>query len=166
MNRKYITLILSLVLMGWLLAGPVNAQDSEDDFSEDSEKTSLLQGIELSGFAEIEQGLNITGSGPHREGLKEERLDWMMANRRFRLKTSKTTDKGGIFAKLDFYRDEVTNRTYIDIRELRLQYRLFSWLDISVGRQVATWGLPICCLSMIFSLKTGYLISRVVIWNR
>jgi hypothetical protein len=121
------------------------AQDSDDfaeeDFAEEKEEIGIFKGIEFNGFLEVEQGLNITGDGPHRQGPESVQLDWIMANRRFRIKTSKTGAKGGVFVKLDFIRDEVIDRTYIDIRELRLQYRLFSWMDISVGRQVSTWGV-------------------------
>ncbi|MCP4220909.1 MAG: hypothetical protein GY765_40145 [bacterium] len=135
---KLLIIILSIILMAGLnvFAG----DDFEDDFAEE-EKGGLLKGIEFSGFVEFEQGLNITNAGPLRAGDAGSDLNWMMANRRFRLKTSKTGDKGGVFVKLDFIRDEITNKTYIDIRELRLQYRIASWLDLSVGRQVSTWGV-------------------------
>ncbi len=146
MKKRYIvTLFFGLFLLVFSAAGVAQESGDDDfgdeDFTEEKEEKGLFKGIEFNGFLEVEQGVNITGAGPHREGMESGRLDWVMANRRFRLKTSKVGDKGGVYAKVDFIRDEVIDRTYIDIRELRLQYRLFDWMDLSVGRQVSTWGV-------------------------
>ncbi|MCP4151274.1 MAG: hypothetical protein GY757_26255 [bacterium] len=140
-NRKFLVTFVMIIMVVFLGAALMADDFDDDEFSEDSEGSGLLSGIQFTGFLEIEQGRNITNAGPLREGPESGRNDWMMANRRFRLQTSKTGDKGGIYAKLDFIRDEITNKTYIDIRELRLQYKVLSWMDISVGRQVSTWGV-------------------------
>ncbi|MCP5048167.1 MAG: hypothetical protein GY940_13430 [bacterium] len=141
MKQRFGIFLLTVVLLVLGLTGVGLAQEEEDDFSEEGEETGLFKGIEFNGFGEFEQGINITGKGPLREGDEADRVHWMLANRRFRIKTSKTGDKGGVYVKIDFIRDEVIDKTYIDIRELRLQYKLFSWMDVSVGRQVATWGV-------------------------
>ncbi len=132
-NIKWAVLFFLIFLL------PVLGQ--EDDFAEfeEDDKTGSPLGIVFSGFLEIEQGRNITGKGPLRNNGNS--VDWIMANRRFRLEAVKNSDKGGIYAKIDFNRDEVTGETKLDIRELRLQYRLFNWLDLSIGRQVSTWGV-------------------------
>ncbi len=141
MKKRVGIILFTLLMLLWGAGSLGLAQEEEDDFSDEGEETGLFKGIEFSGFGEIEQGINITGDGPHRDAAEADKLHWMLANRRFRIKTSKTGDKGGVFIKIDFIRDEVIDKTYIDLRELRLQYRLFSWLDVSVGRQVATWGV-------------------------
>lgn len=137
MERKNLKWPVLLFIIFLLVPGYAQ----EDDFAEFEEenKSSSPLGIVFSGFLEIEQGRNITGKGPLRSNGNS--LDWIMANRRFRLEAVKTTDRGGIYAKIDFNRDEVTGKTELDIRELRLQYRLFDWLDLSIGRQVSTWGV-------------------------
>ena len=130
--------------MHWLLtllfiSIPLLADDFADEFSDAGDKNSQIMGFSFTGFFEIEQGGNITNAGPMRTG--DNKIDWVMANKRFRLQTSKTNANGGIYGKFDFIRDDVWNETYIDIRELRLQYRLSSWLDVSLGKQVSTWGV-------------------------
>ncbi|PIE01584.1 MAG: hypothetical protein CSA81_11085 [Acidobacteria bacterium] len=143
--------ILYLFLLAGLLSFTLHAQDDfedefesefKDEFAEEStgEKTSQLMGFVFTGMIELEQGVNITHKGPKYEGDGPDD-DWVMANRRFRLQTMKTNDKGGLYAKVDFVRDDITHETYVDIRELRLQYTPVKWLDISVGKQVSTWGV-------------------------
>lgn len=144
MNKKWLVLMMSLMLMVFVNVATAQTSDDDfgdDDFAEESEDKGFFKGIEFTGFLELEQGLNISGKGPHRQGPEEDHLDWITANRRFRLNASKVGDKGGLYAKIDFNYDEVYNKTYFDIRELRVQYRLFPWMDISVGRQVSTWGV-------------------------
>ncbi len=112
---------------------------SEDDFSDfDESKDESNSFFKFTGFVEFEQGANITGTGPM---SSSEGQDWIMANRRFRLQHSSNNDRGAIFSKLDFVRDDVTNESYVDIRELRIKYTPVSWMDLSVGRQVSTWGV-------------------------
>lgn len=128
-----------LLLTALLLSNLSFANDFGDDFSEAPSSGGGFQmvGLEFTGFAEIEQGANISGTGPHAQAGD----NYVMANRRLRLKTSKTSDKGGVYAKVDFVKDDIINETYIDIRELRLQYTPFDWMDLSIGRQVSTWGV-------------------------
>lgn len=90
--------------------------------------------IQLNGFLEIERGARIGESDNHEE-------TWVLANERVRLKTSKSVDKGGFDLKLDFVKDGVTRETEIDIREARLRYSPVSWMDLSIGKQVSTWGV-------------------------
>jgi hypothetical protein len=128
----------TLFVLSFILLVPfiVTAQDEFSEFEDSS--SSNPAGLEFSGFAEIEQGGNITGGGPMRDAGVN---DWMMANRRFRLKTSKELDKAAFFVKLDFIQDDVANRSFADIRELRLTYTPFTWVDMSIGKQVSTWGV-------------------------
>jgi len=141
--------ILLLLLMGWFIPAVAIAQDDEfasefeDEFAEESgadKGMGEFKGFIFTGMIELEQGMNITHQGPKYEG-EGPNDDWVMANRRFRLQTMKTNDKGGLYAKIDVVRDDISHDTFIDIRELRLQYTPVKWLDISVGKQVSTWGV-------------------------
>ncbi len=130
-----------LLLFFILIISSTIVTAEEDDFADDSSGQATTLGFEFNGFLEFEQGLNITGKGPLRDGASNDDANWVMANRRFRLQTTKTNDRGGIYGKLDFIRDDFSNETYVDIRELRLQYKITNWLDISAGKQVSTWGV-------------------------
>ncbi|MBL6989102.1 MAG: hypothetical protein ISR65_04965 [Bacteriovoracaceae bacterium] len=136
-------LIKLLSILFLLITLNVYGSDDEFDseFAEDNTASGPSKGLEFTGFLEFEQGANLTGVGPHRKSTGSDSRDWVMAGRRFRLKTSKTNDSGGIFGKFDFVNDDIINKTYIDIRELKLQYTPVSWMDISIGRQVSTWGV-------------------------
>jgi len=141
--KRYFALGLLITTLAW-------AQDDfSDEFSDEFEDAFAAEagkegigtvlGFVFTGMVELEQGMNITQTGPKFEGESSD--DWVMANRRFRLQTQKTTKKGGFFAKIDVVRDDISNDTYVDIREMRLQYTPLKWLDLSVGKQVSTWGV-------------------------
>jgi hypothetical protein len=130
----------------FLLSVGAYAQDDEgDEFAEfDSmEQEQLLESgtspWSLSGYFELEQAANISGVGVHEELAKGH--NFIISNQRLRLETIKTFIKGGVYAKFDFNHDAVTHYTEIDIRELRFQYRASDFLDLSVGRQISTWGV-------------------------
>jgi hypothetical protein len=111
------------------------SDDFESEFASSATATSSFAksaGIEFNGFLEFEQGAKTSGTGSK---------DWVMANRRFQLKTTKNYDAGSVQAKLDFLRDDISFDTSIDLRELRIQYTPISWMDLSIGRQVVTWGV-------------------------
>ncbi|MCK5883277.1 MAG: hypothetical protein KAG61_06280, partial [Bacteriovoracaceae bacterium] len=129
------TILLSLLLVSSMSY----ADDFEDDFADSPASGGGFQmaGLEFTGFVEIEQGANISGTGPHAQSGD----NYVMANRRFRLKSSKSNDNGAFYSKVDFVKDDILNETYIDIRELRIKYTPFEWMDLSIGRQVSTWGV-------------------------
>jgi hypothetical protein len=140
MKKRILRLFLILFLLGAMVIGFAQEGDFEDDDFKEEGSNGLPLGISFTGFLELDQGMNITGKGPLREG-NDNPIDWVLANRRFRLQASRLTEKSGIYLKIDFIRDEVIGETFVDIRELRLQYRLFKWMDLSIGRQVSTWGV-------------------------
>ena len=131
-----------LLILSLLFSATLFADEFEDEFAEESASTgssaaSERSDFEFNGAIEFEQGANFVDSG----ALYDNKQTWTMANRKFRLKTMKTNDNGGLFAKIDIVRDDVTGESFIDFRELRLQYKLASWLDMSLGKQVSTWGV-------------------------
>jgi hypothetical protein len=135
-----------MMVLGLGLFLPLAAQDEfEDEFSEFASEpkggaVSQPLGFEFTGMVELEQGGSVTSDGPrHADGMTDR--DWMMANRRLRLQTMKVGEKGGLYAKVDFLQDDISDETVVDIRELRLVYTPARWLDISLGKQVSTWGV-------------------------
>lgn len=128
-----------LLLLSLLFTAPLFADEFEDEFATEAgtSSTAARSDFEFFGSLEFEQGHAIANAG----ALKAAKRDTVMANRRLKLKTMKTNDKGGLYAKVDFVRDDVTGQTFTDFRELRLQYKVASWMDLSLGKQVSTWGV-------------------------
>lgn len=127
-----------LLIVTLLFSTALFADEFEDEFANSGSSGVLKRAdFEFYGGIELEQGHAISGAGP----LKDANRDTTMANKRLKLKTMKTNDKGGLYAKVDIARDDVTNETLTDIRELRLQYRVGPMMDVSVGKQVSTWGV-------------------------
>lgn len=121
------TYIFLLVITSFTLS--FGQDDFADAFSSIDDSSEHL-GIELSGFVEFEQGININESSRN-----------ILANRRFRLQADKRFDDGGIFTKVDFLSDDIEKENALSLRELRFQKRLGKYFDLSVGRQVLTWGV-------------------------
>lgn len=105
-----------------------------DESSSYAEESLDEKAVVINGFVEIERGARLGSSEQHDE-------TWVMANERVRLKTSHNMGNGSMDLKLDFISDGVTHRSEIDIREARIRYSLTNWMDLSVGRQVSTWGV-------------------------
>ena len=94
-------------------------------------------------FAEFEEVKNSdqTSFIPIIRGMLEIEEGEAISHKKLRASFDKIFNKGGLFSKTDFIHDDITYKSRIDVRELRLQYRLNSWLDLSIGRQVSTWGV-------------------------
>ena len=148
--QKYILLFLLIFSMG---STPLIAQDdfaefenefkeafNDDGFSESS--TEIGNGVSFgdenslsfTGFLEIEQGGHMGKSGVHQR-------EWIMSNTRARLATLKNLDVGSFFLKLDFIDDGILKRQEFDLREGRIRFSPLSWIDLSIGKQVVTWGV-------------------------
>lgn len=65
----------------------------------------------------------------------------VISNKMLRLRFDKSFDHGGIYSKTDLIKDDIKDLASVDVRELRFQYKLTHWLDLSLGRQVSTWGV-------------------------
>lgn len=126
-----------------LLSSSSYADEFEDEFS--TSATSGNSGsftddsIKFSGFIDFEQGANITNQGPTQS--KEDERDYVLANRRLRLKTNKSYGKSSMYFTLDFNHDEILNSSNVDIREARFVFSPIENTDVSIGRQVSTWGV-------------------------
>lgn len=113
--------------------------DSGDEFSDDFEESEESSedgapSIEWTGFLEIEQGGHIG---------KKSVVDknWVMSNRRFRLATSSANELGSVFLKADFIEDSITRESRVDLREARVVITPSQQIDLSIGKQVNTWGV-------------------------
>lgn len=125
------------------LATPALAEDDfaeessdfeSDDFAEDSGSEAEVSGLEFTGFLELQQGGNINTPGPQTNQV-------FMDSRRFRLQTSRSGASGAFYVKLDLVEDNVTNQSEVDVREARIKLTPFEWMDLSLGKQVNTWGV-------------------------
>ncbi len=112
----------------------VFGESEELETAEQRDDWDELASLPINGFVEVERGARLGVSENHDN-------TFLLANFRVRLKTSGNTDKGGFDVKLDFITDEITHETVTDVREARLRYSPTEWMDLSVGRQVATWGV-------------------------
>jgi len=117
-----------------------------DEFSEfETEATSSAttvasdSALNLSGFVDFEQGAIITDQGPSQEDGVER--DYVLANRRLRLKSTKSFQSGSMYFMVDFNHDEVIGENKIDIREAKFVTTAGENTDLSIGRQVSTWGV-------------------------
>ena len=110
-----------------------------DEFSETEDSQTENKFLDLSGFFEFEQGANITKTGAQRATGSD--TNYVLANRRFRIDAAKTNEKGGFYAKVDLTIDQVTDKEEVEAREIRFQYKVNKYLDLSIGRQVSTWGV-------------------------
>lgn len=155
--KSYLSILLILIMTGWALPA-LSFEESEEDissefesdnegekdefaeesgeFNDDSDdnEDSALSGLKFSGFFEIEQGGHFGKKGAQDR-------NWVMENKRIRLKTSGDSDAGKYFLKFDFVNDSVENKQDVEIQEARLIFSPMEWMDISVGTQVSTWGV-------------------------
>lgn len=127
-----------IFLISCLFIFSINAFSEEDDFAEESAE-SIQDTLNLSGFVDFEQGGRTSGAGPAYSGVDSR--DYVLANRRLRLKSEKSFDEGSVYFKIDFNHDGIKDEFSFDIREARFQYSIGKSTDISIGRQVSTWGV-------------------------
>ncbi|MBU2647781.1 hypothetical protein KKI24_23940 [bacterium] len=155
---KTVALILLFGLWPLLFSSSLLAEDKDpfaepatsgtDDFSEtepaagttdafaDTGDTPLkaARSLEWTGFLEIEQGSHIGKSSVVDK-------QWVLSNRRFRLATQSNTDMGSVFLKADFIEDSVARESRVDLREARVVVTPIQQMDLSIGKQVNTWGV-------------------------
>lgn len=116
--KKLLIILLTFSLM-------VVAQESEfDEFDEFNTATKEESNPwTFAGFVELEEG------------------DKVLSLQRFRIQSMRTTGVGNFYGKFDLFNDNVADYSKVDIRELRWQKKLNSNFDLSLGRQVSTWGV-------------------------
>ena len=104
LNLKTKILVMTASLFIMPLSSTFAEENDFDEF-ESSESSDSGLGIDFSGSITLEQGANISGVGPRQKTSSPE--DWTLANRRFRIKTSKTIDETSFYSKIDFNFNEI-----------------------------------------------------------
>jgi len=95
----------------------------------------------VSGFVEATQALRVQKNGVLDNGKTVQDWTYPRSDLRAQLKLSGGGDRDEYFVRLDFLSDQVyASESKIDVREAYLKLYPYSWLDVKVGRQVATWG--------------------------
>jgi hypothetical protein len=95
----------------------------------------------ISGFVEATQAQRIQANPALDSSTRF--IDWRAprSELRVQLKLSGGGDRDEYFVRMDVLSDQVYNsETKIDLREAYLKLHPYSWLDVKLGRQVATWG--------------------------
>jgi len=120
-------------------SGSDEFSDSDDENSDafsdtDEDSADEAPSLEWTGFLEIEQGGHIGD-----KSVVDKK--WILSNRRFRLATNPSNDMGSAFIKADFIEDSVTGESKIDLREARVVMTPAEQIDLSIGKQVNTWGV-------------------------
>ncbi len=130
--------VLMIFALLFSISSFAEGDDFADEFAEEA-GADLKDLLNISGFVDFEQGARISGAGPAYSGADSR--DYVLANRRLRLKSEKSFDKGAVYFKVDFNHDSIVDKFSFDIREARFQYSIGKNTDLSVGRQVSTWGV-------------------------
>lgn len=94
----------------------------------------------LGGFVEVNQGARIEKNEALGDGDFGERA-YPRSEFRAQITARDDVDRGSFFLRMDVVSDATAHqRSFIDLREAYLKVYLARWLDVKVGRQVATWG--------------------------
>lgn len=111
-----------------------------DEFEQmETTETEKSSPWSFAGFFEVELGHNISGVGLHQNNSNSH--DLILSNQRARLQTMRAFEGGAFYGKADLFHDDVRGHTTLDFRELRIQKKLSDNIDVSLGRQVSTWGV-------------------------
>ncbi len=143
--KKKLLKLAAVCFLGVSLVATAGTLVAEESFEEDSFEDAFAEqenspsgspedAMAWTGFLELEQGAHVG------EKSLQER-EWIMSNQRFRLATSLNNDLGAFYLKVDFINDDITKTSQIDIREGRVVLTPAEIIDISVGKQVNTWGV-------------------------
>ncbi len=101
---------------------------------EEGQGEGLAQGLEWTGFLEMEQGGHV---GP--DGAQQREV--VLSNRLLRLATNFSGERAALFLKLDVFEDSVTGLREASIREGAIKLTPVDWMDVRAGKQVSTWGV-------------------------
>lgn len=149
--RALLVIVAVLMFLLATLAGPGGAEaaqksefsdggSEENEFAEafaeeeDAQGNGLVQGLEWSGFLEVEQGGHL---GP--DGAQQREV--VLSNRLLRLAINISGERAALSLKLDVLDDSVTGQQEASIREGVIKLTPVDWMDMRVGKQVSTWGV-------------------------
>ena len=111
----------------------------QDDFADDfadagAEEVAAPKGLELTGYLSVERA-GRTDKNSDFSG------DWLLNQTRIRLQTNQSSDLASFNAKFDFVEDAVSKETRLEVREAKITVTPLEWMDLSLGKQVNTWGV-------------------------
>lgn len=120
-------LLFALLVANAGLAAEIDSDDWDTDWEEASSGALIW-----SGFIEGGLGTRLNGSDqPH---------DLTLADARLRAETQWSGETLSLGFKADLLYDGVLDKVEADLRELSLGFSLGNHTDVSIGRQVLTWG--------------------------
>ncbi|MBD3297314.1 MAG: hypothetical protein GF341_01570 [candidate division Zixibacteria bacterium] len=94
----------------------------------------------VTGFVEANQVVRVQENDALGDGAIGDRT-YPRSELRAQMKLQEYSDRGQLFIRADFVSDAVaSDRSHVDLREAYVKTTLFDWLDVKIGRQVATWG--------------------------
>jgi len=97
----------------------------------------------IGGFVEANQAVRVEKNDALGDEESSGFNEWEYPRSEFRaqLTARDSGDRGSFFLRVDVLSDATaTSRTSIDLREAYVKLFLTDWLDVKLGRQVATWG--------------------------
>lgn len=113
---------------------PGLSDKSEEDAREvETETRARRFPLELHGFWEVRGGVRLSND-------PVQPRDAILGETRLQLETQKVWDRVAIEYTGDFLLDGVLEEADFDLRRLRLTASLTGNIDVSIGRQVLTWG--------------------------
>lgn len=128
MNRRSM-IALSLLALSLFFPGHIAlAQDDWDEWGDEGELP-----IEIHGFVDYSFGGRVVEDPAQPDDL-------LLNEARIRLDLAHYRDRAELYFKGDFVADGIAKDAYLDIRRAAILLRASSWLDVTAGRQVLTWG--------------------------
>lgn len=94
----------------------------------------------MNGFVEATQAVRVDKNAALGDGGIGDR-SYPRSELRAQMRVEGFSDQGSVFLRADVVSDATaSSRTDVDLREAYIKARLADWLDLKLGRQVATWG--------------------------
>ncbi len=103
--------------------------------------TSTSAEVYIDGFSEVTHALRVERNVALDGGKSFQNRDYPRGDARTQLRLSGSSDREEFFIRMDFLSDYALKKDVsIEIREAYLKLYVAKWMDVKVGRQVATWG--------------------------
>ncbi len=103
--------------------------------------TSTNAEVYLDGFSEVTHALRIDRNAALDGGASFQNRDYPRGDARAQLRLSGSSDREKFFVRMDFLSDYALKKDVsVEIREAYIKLYVAKWMDVKVGRQVATWG--------------------------
>ncbi|MEW5874358.1 MAG: hypothetical protein AB1752_04160 [Candidatus Zixiibacteriota bacterium] len=94
----------------------------------------------VNGFVEGIQAVRVEKNAALGDGELGDR-SYPRSELRAQMRAEGFSDRGSFFLRVDFVSDATAaSRSDVDLREAYIKAKLAEWLDLKLGRQVATWG--------------------------